>query len=157
MGSKEIILTKEGYEKLEQEIHTLKVVTRKEVAQRIKEARAQGDLSENAEYDFAKDEQKDMEARILEIEHLLLNATIIDDAHIDKNVVALGRTVKLYDYDFDEEVTYYLVGSVEADISASKISNESPLGKALIGNKKGSDIEFMSPAGLIKYKILDVT
>lgn len=153
--NKSIILTQEGYEKLKEEIHHLKVVERRVVAEKIKVARAQGDLSENAEYDFAKDEQKDIEARILEIDYLLENASVISTG-VNSNVISLGSTVKLLDLEFDEEATFCIVGSIETNPASGKISNESPLGLALLEKKAGETISYMSPAGIIKYKILSI-
>ena len=155
MAEKKNILTYAGLRELEDELQQLKVVTRKEVAQKIKEAREQGDLSENAEYDAAKDEQRDIEARIEEIEKILRNAEVVDEDEVDLEKINIGCMVKLFDIEFDEEVLYKLVGSTEADIFAGKISNESPLGHALIGRKIGEVVEVEGPDGIEKYRILD--
>ena len=157
MTEKKNLMTYEGLKKLEDELQELKVVRRKEVAQKIKEAREQGDLSENAEYDAAKDEQRDIEARIEEIEKILKNAEVADDERTKKGVISLGCTVKVLDMEFDEELEFKLVGSTEAKSLDSKISNESPLGKALIGKKTGDVITVESPSGDMNYKVLKVT
>ena len=133
--AKKRLLTYAGLKALEDELETLKVVKRKEVAAKIKEAREQGDLSENAEYDAAKDEQRSMEARIEELEKIIKNAEVIDESAYDKDTVSIGSTVKFYDEEFDEELEYRIVGSTESDILKGLISNESPLGKGLIGAK----------------------
>lgn len=153
---KKIILTEQGYKDLEEEMQNLKVVRRKEVAEKIKEARAQGDLSENAEYDAAKEEQAEIEARILQIENMLRNADVIAEKGGKKGVINLGSTVKIYDEEFDEEVTYTIVGSTESDPVEGKISNESPIGKGLIGHKKNDVIEVETPDGIIKIKVLEI-
>ena len=155
--AKKHILTSQGMQALEDELQDLKVVKRKEIAQKIKEAREQGDLSENAEYDAAKDEQRDIEARIEEIEAILKNSEVILEDEIDKDKINLGSTVKLFDVEYDEEVTYKIVGSTEANSLKGKISNESPLGKALINRKAGESITIETPAGEAEYKILEVT
>jgi transcription elongation factor GreA len=157
MEEKKNILTYEGLKKYEDELHELKVVKRKEVAEKIKEAREQGDLSENAEYDAAKEEQREIEARIEEIEKILKNAEVVDSEDTKDNSISLGCTVTIYDEEFKEEVEYKIVGSTEANIAANKISNESPIGKALIGKKKGQKITVDSPSGELKFKILKVT
>ncbi len=156
MTEKKLVLTTEGLESLENELNDLKVVRRKDVAEKIKEARGQGDLSENAEYDAAKEEQAEIEARILEIEDILSNAEIISDDEIDKDTVSVGCHVKLFDYEFDEEVEYFVVGSTEADPMNFKISNESPIGKAIIGHHAGEEVTFDTPDGSCKYKILEI-
>ncbi len=156
MSEKSLILTSQGLKKLEDELNELKVVRRKDVAEKIKEARGQGDLSENAEYDAAKEEQAEIEARILEIEDILSNAEIVSDEEIDKNTVSVGCRVKLFDFDFDEEVEYLVVGSTEADPMSARISNESPIGKAIIGHHVGDEVSFESPEGICKYKILEI-
>ncbi|MCL2376004.1 MAG: transcription elongation factor GreA [Defluviitaleaceae bacterium] len=156
MTDKKFALTYDGIRELEEELKMLKVSKRKEIAQKIKEARAQGDLSENAEYDAAKDEQARIEARIVAIEKMLRNAELIDEEEIDKDTVALGSKVTLYDEEFEEEVTYHIVGSAEANPEKNRISNESPLGMGLIGNKVGDAVEIDAPAGIIKYKILAI-
>ena len=156
MAEKKNILTYAGLRELEEELQQLKVVTRKEVAQKIKEAREQGDLSENAEYDAAKDEQRDIEARIEEIEKILRNAEVVDEDEVDLEKINIGCMVKLFDMEFNEEVLYKLVGSTEADIFGGKISNESPLGQALIGKRIGEVVEVEGPDGIAKYRILDI-
>ena len=149
------VLTAESYKALEDELDFLKSSKRKEIAEAIKEARAQGDLSENAEYQAAKDEQRKMEARIEELEKLLTNVEIIEeDENESKDVVRLGSKVRVLDVEFKEELEYRIVGSNEANTDAGKISNESPLGKALIGSKVGKTVSVNAPIGVIKYKIL---
>ena len=151
------ILTLSGLKELEEESQHLKVVKRKEVAEKIKEARAQGDLSENAEYDAAKDEQSDMEKRIEEIEKILKNAEVIDEGEVDLNKVSIGCTVTLKDLDFDEEVTYKIVGSTEANILKGKISNECPVGIALIGSAIGDTVEVEGVDEKSHYKVLAIS
>ena len=153
--TKKNILTYEGLKALEDELHDLKVNRRREVAQKIKEAREQGDLSENAEYDAAKEEQRDIELRIEEIDKILKNAEVVDDDEVDSNVINVGCTVQIKDLEFKEEMEYKIVGSTEANSLKGKISNESPVGKALIGAQKGDTVEVETPAGMIKYKIVD--
>lgn len=153
---KKNILTYEGLKKLENELEDLKVVKRQEVAQKIKEAREQGDLSENAEYDAAKDEQRDIELRIEELEKILKNAEVIDEDEIDLEKINVGCRVKVYDEEFDEELEFKLVGSTEANSLEHKISNESPVGQALIGRKVGERVEVETQAGNMTYKILDI-
>ena len=153
--TKKNILTYEGLKALEDELHELKVNRRREVAQKIKEAREQGDLSENAEYDAAKEEQRDIELRIEEIDKILKNAEVVDDNDGDSSVINVGCTVNIKDLEFNEEMEYKIVGSTEADSLKGKISNESPVGKALIGAQKGETVEVETPAGIIKYEILD--
>ena len=155
MAEKKNILTYEGLKKLEDELQDLKVNQRREIAQKIKEAREQGDLSENAEYDAAKEEQRDIELRIEEIDKILKNAEVVDDDDVDSNVINVGCTVKIKDLEFKEEMEYKIVGSTEANSLKGKISNESPVGKALIGAQKGDTVEVETPAGMIKYKIVD--
>ncbi|HIZ07220.1 MAG TPA: transcription elongation factor GreA [Candidatus Eubacterium avistercoris] len=150
------ILTYEGLRNLETELQDLKVVKRKEVSQKIKEAREQGDLSENAEYDAAKDEQRDIEARIEEIEKILKNAEVVVEDEVDLDKISVGCQVKIYDCEFDEELNYKIVGSTEASSLKGKISNESPVGKALIGAKVGDTIEVETQAGTMKYKVLEI-
>ncbi len=154
---KKNILTEEGLKALEEELQDLKVNRRKEVAQKIKEAREQGDLSENAEYDAAKEEQRDIELRIEEIDKILKNAELVVDDDIDSSVINIGCTVKIKDLEFNEEMEYKIVGSTEANSLKGKISNESPVGKALIGAKKGQTVEVEAPLGVLKYKILEIT
>ena len=156
MAEKKNLMTYEGLKKLEDELQDLKVNRRKEVAQKIKEAREQGDLSENAEYDAAKDEQRDIEARIEEIEKILKNAEVADD-EFGAGVINLGSTVTVYDCEFDEELVFKLVGSTEAKSLENKISNEAPLGKALIGKVAGDEAEVETPSGIMKYKVINVT
>ena len=153
--TKKNILTYEGLKALEDELHELKVNRRREVAQKIKEAREQGDLSENAEYDAAKEEQRDIELRIEEIDKILKNAEVVDDNDGDSSVINVGCTVTIKDLEFNEEMEYKIVGSTEADSLKGKISNESPVGKALIGAQKGETVEVETTAGIIKYEILD--
>ena len=156
MEEKKNLLTFTGLKKLEEELHDLKVVRRKEVAGKIKEAREQGDLSENAEYDAAKDEQHDIEARIEEIEKILKNVEVVDEDEVDLEKIRVGCRVKVYDIEYDEEMEFSLVGSSEANSLKGKISNESPVGKALIGAKVGDVVEVETQAGLIQYKVLEI-
>ena len=156
MAEKKNILTKEGLESLENELHFLKVERRQEVAQKIKEAREQGDLSENAEYDAAKDEQRDIETRIEEIENILKNAEIVSDDEVNSDKISIGCTVKLKDLEDGEEYEYKIVGSTEANVLNGLISNESPVGAALIGKKKNNKIEVEVANGIMKYKILSI-
>ena len=156
MEVKKNILTYEGLRKYEDELHELKVVKRKEVAQKIKEAREQGDLSENAEYDAAKDEQRDIEARIEEIEKILKNAEIVDEDEVNTDTINVGCQVKILDCEFDEELIYKIVGSTEANSLKGKISNESPVGKALIGTKVGDVVDVETQAGVLQYKVLEI-
>ena len=156
MEEKKNLLTYAGLKKLEEELHDLKVVKRKEVAGKIKEAREQGDLSENAEYDAAKDEQRDIEARIEEIEKILKNAEVVVEDEVDLDKISVGCKVKVYDFEFDEDMELKIVGSTEANSLQGKISNESPFGQALIGAKVGDIVEVEAPAGVIKYKVLSI-
>ena len=156
MAEKKNILTYEGLKKLEDELQDLKVNQRREIAQKIKEAREQGDLSENAEYDAAKDEQRDIEARIEQIEKILENAEVVLDEEIDLDKISIGCLVRVLDVEYDEEEEYKLVGSSEASSLQNKISNESPFGQALIGAKVGDIVEVEAPAGVIKYKVLSI-
>ena len=156
MTAKKTILTYTGLKALENELEELKVVKRKEVAQKIKEAREQGDLSENAEYDAAKDEQRDIEARIEEIEKILKNAEVVDEDEVDLDKINIGCTVVLYDEEFEEEVEYKIVGSTEANSLAGKISNESPLGKALLGHGVNDEIIVEAQVGTMAYKVLKI-
>lgn len=155
-AEKKNIMTYAGLKKLEEELHDLKVNRRQEVAQKIKEAREQGDLSENAEYDAAKDEQRDIEARIEEIEKILKNAEVIVEDEVDLDKISVGCLVKVYDEEFEEEMEFKIVGSSEANSLQGKISNESPVGKALIGAKVGDEITVEAEAGLMKYKVLGI-
>ena len=154
--TKKNIMTFAGLRALEDELFDLKVYKRKEVAQKIKEAREQGDLSENAEYDAAKDEQRDIEARIEEIEKILKNAEVVVEDEVDADTVGIGSRVKLYDVEMDEEVEYTIVGSTEADALNGKISNESPVGAALIGSKVGETIVVETISGDLEFKILEI-
>ena len=156
MEEKEVILTKEGHDKLEQELNYLKTEKRAEIADRIKVALGFGDLSENSEYDEAKNAQAENEVRIVELENKLRHAKIIDEKDIDTETVQVGNTVKVLDMEFDEEVEYTIVGSTEVDLAENKISNESPLGSALLGAKKNQVVEVNAPGGVIKYKILAI-
>ena len=156
MAEKKNILTYEGLKKLEDELQDLKVNQRREIAQKIKVAREQGDLSENAEYDAAKDEQRDIEARIEQIEKILKNAEVVLDEEIDLDKISIGCLVRVLDVEYDEEEEYKLVGSSEASSLQNKISNESPFGQALIGAKVGDIVEVEAPAGVIKYKVLSI-
>jgi len=156
MQDKKNVLTYTGLKELEDELQDLKVVKRKDVAEKIKEARGLGDLSENAEYDAAKNEQAEIEARIVYLEKMLRNAEVIDEDKISTDVVNLGCCVKILDVEFDSEVEYLIVGSAEADPSKGKISNESPLGMALLGRKTGDTIDVDAPDGIIRYKVLNI-
>ena len=155
---KKNLLTREGLKKYEDELHDLKVVKRKEVSQKLKEARAQGDLSENAEYDAAKDEQRDIEARIYELEKLLKNVEVVDTDAVesDGKKVNFGSTVRILDKELKEEIVITIKGASEADSLNGSISNESPLGKALLGSKKGDTVSIEAPVGTLKYKILEI-
>ena len=156
-NNKEILLTEEGYKKTEAELEKLKTETRSEIAERIKVALGFGDLSENSEYDEAKNAQAANEDKIAELEAKLRFAKIIDDSEIDTKKVQIGNTVKVLDMEFDEEVEYTIVGTTEADITQNKISNESPIGSALLGAKKNEIVEVQVPAGISKYKVLSIT
>ena len=156
MEEKKNLLTYAGLKKLEEELHDLKVVKRKEVAGKIKEAREQGDLSENAEYDAAKDEQRDIEARIEDIEKILKNAEVVVEEEVDLDKISIGCNVKILDIEFDEELEYKIVGSTEANSLKGKISNESPVGKALIGAHKDDIVDVETPAGIMQYKVLSI-
>ena len=149
-------VTYEGLKKLEDELQDLKVVRRQEVAQKIKEAREQGDLSENAEYDAAKDEQRDIEARIEELEKILKNVEVVVEDEIDLEKINVGCRVKVYDVEFDEEMEFSIVGSTEANSLQYKISNESPVGKALIGKEVGDSVIVETQAGSIEYRVLEI-
>lgn len=156
MEEKKNLLTYAGLKTLEDELHDLKIVKRKEVAQKIKEAREQGDLSENAEYDAAKDEQRDIETRIEEIEKILKNAEVVVEDEVDLNTISVGCKVKVHDMEYDEEIEFKIVGSTEANSLQGKISNESPVGKALIGSQAGDLVSVEMPAGVMEYKILEI-
>lgn len=157
MAEKKNILTYEGLKALEDELQDLKINRRKEVADKIKEAREQGDLSENAEYDAAKDEQRDIELRIEEIDNILKNAEVVVEEDVDVNTINIGCKVKIRDMEFDDIMEYKIVGSTEADCLNGKISNESPVGIALIGSKVGDTIKVESATGdMIQYEILEI-
>ena len=156
VASKQTILTSEGLEKLEKELEFLKTEKRRDIADKIKQALAFGDLSENSEYDEAKNEQAQMEIRIAQIEGMLKNAHVIDDDEIDTNAVSIGCKVKVLDMDLNEEVEYLLVGSTEADPSRYKISDESPVGAALLGKSAGETVDVNVPSGTIQFKILEI-
>ena len=153
---KKNILTYEGLKKLEDELEYLKVVRRKEVSQKIKEAREQGDLSENAEYDAAKDEQRDIEARIEEVEKILKNAEVVVEDEVDIDKISIGCKVKILDCEYDEELVYKIVGSTEANSLKGKISNESPVGKQLLGKKVGDEVVVETEMGELRYKVLEI-
>ena len=156
MEERNIVLTTDGYAKLEEELKYLKGPKKMEVAERIKIAREFGDLSENSEYDDAKNEQALLEARIQEIEGMLRIAKVVDDGDVSTRKVGIGTQVTVYDYDYDEDITYGIVGATEVDMKNNKISNESPVGKALIGAKKGDEVEVETPGGVMKYKVLSI-
>ena len=156
MAEKKNLLTREGLRKLEDELQDLKVNRRQEIAQKIKEAREQGDLSENAEYDAAKDEQRDIEARIEEIEKILKYAEVADEEEVEQGVVNFGSEVSILDIDMDEVNTFKIVGSTEANSLKGKISNESPVGKALLGAKVGDIVDVETQAGVLQYKVLEI-
>ena len=156
MAEKKNILTYTGLKKYEDELHDLKVNKRQEIAQKIKEAREQGDLSENAEYDAAKDEQRDIEARIEELEKILKNAEVVVEEEVDLDKISIGCNVKILDIEFDEELEYKIVGSTEANSLKGKISNESPVGKALLGAKVGDIVNVETQAGVLQYKVLEI-
>ena len=156
MEEKEVLLTQEGFDNLEKELEYLKTEKRAEIAERIKIALGFGDLSENSEYDEAKSAQAANEDKIAELENKVRYAKIIDESEIDTKRVQVGNTVKLWDVDFEEEVSYTIVGSTEVNLAENKISNESPLGAALLGAKKNATVEVHAPAGIMKYKILAI-
>ena len=155
--AKKRLLTYAGLKALEDELENLKVVKRKEVAGKIKEAREQGDLSENAEYDAAKDEQRDIEARIEELEGILKNAEVVVEDEVDLDKINVGCKVKVFDITFDEEMEFNIVGSTEVNSLEGKISNESPVGQALMGKKVGETVDVETQAGVIQYKVLDIS
>lgn len=157
LEAKKHILTSKGLQALEDELQDLKVVRRKEIAQKIKEAREQGDLSENAEYDAAKDEQRSIESRIEELENIIKFAEVIDESSFDKDKVSIGSTVRFHDEEFDEDLEYRIVGSTESDIIHKKISNESPIGRALLGSRVGDVVVVESPEGVDRYTILEIS
>lgn len=156
MEEKEVILTQEGYDNIEKELNYLRTEKRADIADRIKVALGFGDLSENSEYDEAKNAQAENEIKIAELENKLRYAKIIDEKEIDTETVQIGNIVKVLDIEFDEKVEYTIVGSTEVDLLENKISNESPLGKALLGAKKNQTVEVNAPAGIMKYKILSI-
>ena len=156
MADKKHIITYAGLKQYEDELQDLKVNRRREVAQKIKEAREQGDLSEIAEYDAAKDEQRDIELRIEELEKLLKNAEVVDEDEVDLDKISIGCKVKVYDVDFDEEMEFKIVGSTEANSLQNKISNESPVGRALLGKRVGDVVDVETQAGIIQYKVLEI-
>lgn len=156
MEEKEVILTQEGYDNLDRELNHLKTEKRAEIAERIKVALGFGDLSENSEYDEAKTAQAENEVRIAELENKLRHAKIIDEKEIDTDVVQVGNVVKVLDIEFNEEIEYTIVGSTEVNLAENKISNESPLGKALLGAKKNQTVDVVAPVGVMQYKILDI-
>lgn len=156
MVDKEIVLTKQGLKKVEDELDDLKAVKRKEVAEKIKQALAFGDISENSEYDEAKNEQAQLEERIAKLETILRKARVVDESQISSDEVSIGSTVRVMDLEFDEEVEYTIVGSAEADPYELKISNESPVGRALIGSKVGETVEVQIPDGITKYKVIEI-
>ena len=156
LKEKKNILTYEGLKKYQAELEHLKVVMRQEVAQKIKEAREQGDLSENTEYDAAKDEQRDIEARIEKLEEILKNAEVVDEDEVDLDKINIGCMIKILDVEYNEELSYKIVGSTEANSLKGKISNESLVGKALMGHKVGDTVEVETPAGLFAYKVLEI-
>ena len=156
MEEKEVLLTKEGYENLEKELDYLKTEKRTEISERIKVALGFGDLSENSEYDEAKNAQAENEIKIAELENKLRYAKIIDESEINTKTIQVGNKVKIYDMEFEEELEYTIVGSTEVNLAENKISNESPIGSALIGAKKNQVIEAQTPGGVAKYKVLEI-
>ena len=155
MEEKKNILTQSGMLKLQEELDDLKVNRRKEIAEKIKEAREQGDLSENAEYDAAMNEQGHIESRIREIEYILKNAEVVAEDEAEPNVIGVGCKVKLHDIEYDEDVEFYMVGSTETDSLGGKISNESPLGRALMGTRVGDVVDVEAPSGIMRYEVLE--
>ena len=154
--NKEILLTQEGYNNLEKEVEYLKTEKRAEIAERIRVALGFGDLSENSEYDEAKNAQASNETKIAELENKLRYAKIIDESEVDTKTVQIGNVVKVHDMEFDEDVEYTIVGSTEVDLSQNKISNESPIGAALLGAKKNQVVTVEAPAGTMQFKILAI-
>ena len=154
--AKQMLYTQEGYDALVEELNYLKNIRREEIKNDIAVARSFGDLSENAEYDEARNEQAQVEARIKDLEELIANAVIVDESKIDTSIVSVGSTVKVMDYDLDMEVEYTLVGSNEADPASGKISDQSPIGRALIGARAGQEISVLTPGGELKMKLLVV-
>ena len=157
MSAKEVVLTYEGLKKLEDELEFLRGTKRKEVAERIKQALSFGDISENSEYDEAKNEQAQVEGRIVQLESMLKNAKVIDEDEVNTDSVSLGSKVRLLDMEFDEEIEYLIVGSTEANPLKSKISNESPVGSAIIGHKIGDIVDVQVPDGVIRFKVLEIS
>ena len=156
-NTKQTIQTDEGLKKLEEELEQLKTVTRKEVADKIKVALSFGDLSENSEYDEAKNEQALVESRIVQIEAMLKNVKILDEDELTNDIVSVGSKIKLFDKEFDEEVDYQIVGSTEADPMSGRISDESPVGQSLLGHKVGDVVEVETPGGVCLYEVLEIT
>ncbi len=156
MGQNETILTYDGLKKLEEELEYLKTEKRKEISERIKVALGFGDLSENSEYDEAKNEQAQVELRISELENKLRNVKLIDEDEIDLKTVQIGNIVRVYDEEFDEQVDYTIVGSTEVNLEENKISNESPIGMALLGRKKNEVVDVETPGGIVKLKIVKI-
>lgn len=156
MADKKNILTYEGLRLLEEELQDLKVNRRKAVAEKIKEAREQGDLSENAEYDAAKDEQRDIEARIEELDRILKNAEVVVEDEVEVDVINIGCKVRILDLEYDDELVYKIVGSTEANSLKGKISNESPVGRALLGARIGDVVNVETHSGVLQYKILEI-
>ena len=157
MEDKGVIVSKEGFEKLEKELDYLRTTKRAEIAEKIKVALGFGDLSENSEYDEAKNAQAENEVRIAELENKLRHAKIIDEKEIDTKTVQVGNIVKVHDEEYDEDVTYTIVGSTEVNLAENKISNESPVGAALLGKKNNDMVEVKTPGGIAKYKVLSIT
>ena len=157
MDNKQVKLTEDGLKQLEEELEYLKTKKRKEVSEKIKVALGFGDVSENSEYDEAKNEQAQVEARIVSVENMLKNAIVIDESERDTSKVELGATVTIHDIEFDEDITYKIVGSTEADPDEGRLSDESPLGKSLMGKAEGEMIDVDAPAGVIQYKILKIS
>lgn len=157
MDNKQVKLTEDGLKQLEEELEYLKTKKRKEVSEKIKVSLGFGDLSENSEYDEAKNEQAQVEARIVSVENMLKNAIVIDESERDTSKVELGATVTIHDIEFDEDITYKIVGSTEADPDEGRLSDESPLGKSLMGKAEGEMIDVDAPAGVIQYKILKIS
>ena len=157
MDNIQVKLTEDGLKQLEEELEYLKTKKRKEVSEKIKVALGFGDLSENSEYDEAKNEQAQVEARIVSVENMLKNAIVIDESERDTSKVELGATVTIHDIEFDEDITYKIVGSTEADPDEGRLSDESPLGKSLMGKAEGEMIDVDAPAGVIQYKILKIS
>ena len=156
MEEKEILVTQEGYDNLEKELEYLKTEKRTEIAERIKVALGFGDLSENSEYDEAKNAQASNEIKIAELENKIRYARIIDESEIDTKTVQVGNKVKILDIEYNEEMEYTIVGSTEVDLAQKKISNESPIGSALLGAKKGEVVKALTPGGEVEYKILEI-